>query len=48
MSQNDVRNESSYEPPRVQRVRIDPVKELLSQCSSTKTDDLGRCIPAQS
>ena len=48
MSQNDVRKELPYEPPRVQRVRIDPVKELLSQCTSTKTDGLGACIPPQS
>lgn len=48
MSENDVRFDSSYEPPKVQRVRIDPVKELLTACTSTKGTGTGPCVPPQS
>jgi len=48
MSRSDVRLDPPYEPPRVQRVRIDPVKELLTACTSTKSDGNEPCVPPQS
>lgn len=48
MSEPDVRKEATYEPPKVRRVVIDPVKELLTACTTTKSDGLGPCVPPQS
>ena len=48
MSEREVSKEPVYEPPKVKRVRIDPVKELLSACTTTKSDGLGNCVPPQS
>lgn len=48
MNERDVRNEPTYEPPKVRRVRIDPVKELLTACTATKSDGIDPCVPPQS
>jgi hypothetical protein len=49
MSENVNRGDprvSSYEPPTVTPVRVDPVRDMLAGCSTKSNTAIPRCNPA--
>jgi hypothetical protein len=37
---------TAYEPPTVTPVRVDPVRDMLSGCSTKSNTNIARCNPA--